>query len=462
MATAGASTAPARCSTTAPARAPRPSPGATSPAAPATIADLSPEVHAAAHARCHQAGIRQPSLLEACILDLGRTGGADATWAFKQLPDPRATYRPLHSRLDFESPPGTHIVYPKDPLSALNPPIRRAPGGAGWPATHVYGPFAEVAALRDGPLHVVTELPPHDAIELSFDLILLGDWPREAVVEVTELGRPVSRATYALDDAPQSFPGTHPLVSFPGGTGAVGRDVTGLARRDAVFRHRIVFNHDEPLLAASWTARGVGQGQWALDNIEVNTLTRGLVREPVEGEGGVLVLLHGPAHDPAQAGCADGTREAFHDLARHPKVAGCIAAWDGALDLRAPATGAACGDAAGRCAAPADACAPGWHLCGATGARRDLGDLDIVACTHAGPGRYLAAASVCIGDDDCAEPPDVLACRSEGACAAAACCGSQCRTRPDCDASLTRLPHGPESCAHVASDPARGVLCCAD
>lgn len=432
------------------------------PGRPATIADLSPEVHAAAHARCHQAGIRQPSLLEACILDLGRTGGADATWAFKQLPDPRATYRPLHSRLDFESPPGTHIVYPKDPLSALNPPRRRAPGGAGWPATHVYGPFAEVAALRDGPLHVVTELPPHDAIELSFDLILLGDWPDAAVVEVTELGRPVSRATYALDDAPQSFPGTHPLVSFPGGTGAVGRDVTGLARRDAVFRHRIVFNHDEPLLAASWTARGVGQGQWALDNIEVNTLTRGLVREPVEGEGGVLVLLHGPAHDPAQAGCADGTREAFHDLARHPKVAGCIAAWDGALDLRAAATGAACGDAAGRCAAPADACAPGWHLCGATGARRDLGDLDIVACTHAGPGRYLAAASVCIGDDDCAEPPDVLACRSEGACAAAACCGSQCRTRPDCDASLTRLPHGPESCAHVASDPARGVLCCAD
>ena len=429
---------------------------------PVTVADLSPEVQAAAHARCSQAGIRQPSLLEACMLDLGRMGGADATWAFKQLPDPRATYRPLHSRLDFESPPGVQIVYPKDPQSALNPPIVLAPGGAAWPATHVYGPFTEVGAASEGPLHVVQDLPPHDAIELSFDLIVLGDWPADAVVEVTELGRPVSRSTYSLGDARQSFPGTHPLASFPAGTGAVGRNVTGLAPRDAVFRHRLVFNHDEPLLAASWSARGVARGRWALDNIEVNTLTRGLVHEPVEGEGGVVVLQHGPTHDPAQAGCADGTREAFHDLARHPKVAGCIAAWDGALDLRTAPTGVACGDATGRCAAPADACAPGWHLCGATGARRDLGDLDIVACTHAGPGRYLAAASVCIGDDDCAEPPDVLACRSEGACAAAACCGSQCRTRPDCDASLTRLPHGPESCAHVASDPARGVLCCAD
>lgn len=432
------------------------------PDRPASVADLAPEVYAAAHARCSQAGIRQPSLLEACILDLGRMGGTDANWGFKQLPDPRTTYRPLHSRLDLESPPGVQLVHQKEPLSALNPPIVRAPGSAAWPATHVYGPFTEIGAASEGPLHVLQDLPPHDAIELSFDLILLGDWPDDAVVEVAELGRPVSRATYSLGDARQSFPGTHPLVSFPGGTGAAGRDVTGLAPRDAVFRHRLVFNHDEPLLAATWTARGVGRGRWALDNIEVNTLTRGLVREPVEGEGGVVVLLHGPAHDPSRAGCADGTREAFHDLDRHPRVAGCIAAWDGALDLRTATTGAACGDAAGRCAAPADACAPGWHLCGATGARRELADLDIVACTHAGPGRYLAAAASCVGEDACAEPPDMLACPAEGACAAAVCCGSSCRTQPTCDASLARLPHGPESCAAAPGDPTRGVLCCAD
>jgi hypothetical protein len=55
-----------------------------------------------------------------------------------------------------------------------------------------------------------------------------------------------------------------------------------------------------------------------------------------------------------------------------------------------------------------------------------------------------------------------ISCPSEGACAAAACCGSSCRIQPDCDASLTRLPHGAEACGAAPSDPTRGVLCCAD
>ncbi len=76
-------------------------------------------------------------------------------------------------------------------------------------------------------------------------------------------------------------------------------------------------------------------------------------------------VQQGEKGDPAAIGCADGQREAFVDRATYPRIAGCLASWPGAMSLRAGRASKACGDDApgGGCASPADACAPGWHVC---------------------------------------------------------------------------------------------------
>lgn len=433
------------------------------PRAQATLADLAPDVLASATARCAEAGIRQRSLLEACILDVALLGRDDAAFGFVGLPDPRAEFRPAHVRADFEVQPQLGFF---DPKSVLVPRTERAPGGPGWPATRFFGPFGASVQLGDAPGGVFGGLPPHDAIELSFDVIVLGEWRGDAVIETRTKARVVTRASYSTGDAPQSFPGTAPGASYPGSTGALGRDVLGLGVRDAVFRHRVVFQHTDPSLTLHWLAHGVGEGQrWGIDNVEINTRKSPLRREPVDIGGVIVTLEHGEPLAPGVAGCADGTREAFHDAARHPDRAGCVAAWDGPADLRARPTGAACGDGLGPCKVPADACAAGWHVCGTSGELAELQAFDPVVCSHTA-GDFLGASSTCAGDDACADPPaSGLPCAGEGARARAFCCGSEylCTDMVEgCALSPRALVHGAVTCAGATSNPGRGVLCCRD
>lgn len=63
---------------------------------------------------------------------------------------------------------------------------------------------------------------------------------------------------------------------------------------------------------------------------------------------------------PSTVGCADGQCDA---LCNHSSVRGCFANWAKPLSMRAPKTGNKCGDRAGYCDAPADACADGWEPC---------------------------------------------------------------------------------------------------
>ncbi len=426
-----------------------------------TLADIPPELQAAALARCQEAGIRQASLLEACVLDVVLLGRDDAAFSFRGVRDPRAAFRPVHARIDFEGPP-TAMMWPKDPLSQLRPPVTRAPGSAAWPATRFYGPFGEGAEVKEAPMLTLFDLPPHDAIELSFDVYALGEWRGDELVEVREVHGPVALTTYSTGTERQAFPGNLPGADYAGGTGALARDALGLGGTDAVFRHRVVFAHQDNSLVVWWLARGV-RGRWGLDNIEVATRTSDHTPEPVDAGGAIVTVLHGAPLPPAEAGCADGTREAFHDAARFPALAGCIAAWTGDADLRATRTGATCGDGRGPCAAPADACAPGWHVCGASGDLSELHPLDAATCSHAGVGMFLGASSACGGDDGCAEPPaSGLACLSEGPCAPAVCCGTWCNRGPlECAMSATRLSRG-ASCGRAASLAFSGVLCCRD
>jgi hypothetical protein len=159
----------------------------------------------------------------------------------------------------------------------------------------------------------------------------------------------------------------------------------------------------------------------------------------------------------AEVGCSDGTREAFASLARHPTIAGCAATWPRA-SMRAPKTGASCGDNRGACVVPADACAAGWHVCGddARGPE-DLSSRVSHAECYAEKGNWAVA----LGDHSCTD------CGSTSS--GAVCCGDGCvQQQGDCvwlDATgWFGVVHDVINlCSAIANeDPSIhvGVLCC--
>lgn len=189
---------------------------------------------------------------------------------------------------------------------------------------------------------------------------------------------------------------------------------------------------------------------------------------PIEDENGqTFQIAQGEPGDPAVVGCADGQREAFPDLAAAPAVAGCIAEWTGVTSMRTPPTGAACGDDLGACAAPADACAEGWHLCGFDGGLDEIDAIGGDACQSAGGGRFVAAVSHCEEQRDCKYDDPARGnyeCFEDGWCSEPICCGSDCEFGVCTDGvwtGKTRIAIGTDQgCGAIGSSRARGVLCC--
>jgi hypothetical protein len=172
---------------------------------------------------------------------------------------------------------------------------------------------------------------------------------------------------------------------------------------------------------------------------------------------------------PGEVGCADGQREAFVDDHAFPNIAGCLASWTGEQSLRAKSAAASgCGDDGGACAAPADACAPGWHICGASGATADLKQVSGEQCEHAGGGRFSAGISHCKTNRDCEydQAPDaVYPCMDDGWCSEPVCCGDDCGGFGVCQDGIwpkkTHIPVGTDQgCNHASSARAGGLLCC--
>lgn len=153
-------------------------------------------------------------------------------------------------------------------------------------------------------------------------------------------------------------------------------------------------------------------------------------------------------------GCSDGTREGFADDRSYPTIAGCAAKWESGW-LGAPATGQACGNDAGICVRPADACAPGWHVCGFERGADDLRER-VTADQCAGiSGAFLAA----LGDVECSCP--------KGGGSGPVCCGSMCVNQhgdcvwPNRTSWFGGLGGPVPVCGNVTQDrPYAGVLCC--
>lgn len=175
--------------------------------------------------------------------------------------------------------------------------------------------------------------------------------------------------------------------------------------------------------------------------------------------------------DPAVVGCADGQREGFANLEKYPTIAGCLGAWEGKMTLRKGATGKACGDDGEMCTAPADACAPGWHVCASNGDYHDLSArIDDKQCVDgAGPGKFVAGISHVKKKKECSPPPTPTTrypCFKDGYGAEPVCCGKNCRTG-ECRDSVwpkkTRISVGKaEGCGNVSSNRNGGILCCKD
>ncbi len=175
--------------------------------------------------------------------------------------------------------------------------------------------------------------------------------------------------------------------------------------------------------------------------------------------------------DPKLVGCADGQREGFADMKKHPRVAGCVGEWEGVKSYRDKPTGKACGDDGAKCAVPADLCAPGWHVCGADGKGKDLTDRAAFAdCNNAGPGRFNAGVSHSISEeiDPCPKikPNTVLPCFQAGLGSEPVCCGNDCRAGKCKDGvwkGKTKISMGTsEGCGAVTSASNGGVMCCSD
>src|SRR5262245_35207810 len=136
-----------------------------------------------------------------------------------------------------------------------------------------------------------------------------------------------------------------------------------------------------------------------------------------------------PIDAVSTVGCSDGEREGYVDDARFATIAACSATWVGDLDLRAAPTGALCGDDLGSCAVPADACAPGWHICAHTG---DVTELQILVASEFDDlleGRYVAASAHCSNPGPCAYLPlQMFGCPvgTQTPCTQPICCGTRC------------------------------------
>lgn len=187
-----------------------------------------------------------------------------------------------------------------------------------------------------------------------------------------------------------------------------------------------------------------------------------------EASGKVFRVHQGPPGDPAVKGCADGQREAFVEDAAFPNIAGCLAEWQGNQSMRAPGSGVVCGDDARNCGAPADACASGWHLCGASGSVQELRNVTAEQCSGAGGGRFSAAISHCLSQEGCEvdrAPSATYECFASGWCSEPVCCGEDCGDFGACRDGVwpgaTHIPVGmDQGCGAVAALRAGGVLCC--
>lgn len=220
---------------------------------------------------CQAVGIQDPTMLNACILDVGLTG--DPTLA-----------------------QGLADVETQDEIVGAAPPVVLSQGiyfhalesnpGAEWiPSALTSSPDGTRHMLGEfGPgnvtLHLGT-LPAHTYVSLSFDVVVIGGWdgegpmgPHYFTVTDDQAGGLVE-TTFSNTGSLQSYPGTYPSGN-PAGAGASEVGTLGYPNGDSVYRLSFSYPHTGSDIVLNFGADGLtgiyGEA-WALDNVDVSVGT---------------------------------------------------------------------------------------------------------------------------------------------------------------------------------------------
>lgn len=170
----------------------------------------------------------------------------------------------------------------------------------------------------------------------------------------------------------------------------------------------------------------------------------------------VLIVLLGKVS--CQTGCSDGTCEG---LCSSSEINACAVSGISGLNLRSAKTGATCGGSS-PCAAPVDACASGWFICGADGDRSAITDaLGQSDCSNL-VGSYVSAMNHCStrSGPTCTYSSNDLGCTNNVNCGSPLCCGNTCSIGVCTDALFPGATGsgGGGTCATATSST--GILCC--
>ena len=439
------------------------------PPAPALSSSLSPSAYATAYAVCNGAGITAPGLLDACILDYSITADPDTVAAASAASTPTLYLSLAGYQDDFEtSLAGTGVSGVSAAWSgATASTIGVTPGSAAIPATHYLGPLTNQSVTLS-----LTGVPSHNSLAVAFDVYAVGPWPggAGATGQLTfglSGAEPLETTTFSNVAALQSFPYLAGNGLTSAGSSSISVNELGFAS-DSVYHLQYTFDHDASAVALAFAVSSLpSSASWGIDNIDVFFNTTAGVTSSTDATG--FEEFHGPPGDPASVGCADGTREAFLNVSAYPNIAGCAATWAGGISMRAAATGVACGDGLGACAAPADACGSGWHVCGTSGAVSELRRLTADECAFGGEGQFFGAISHCAAQTaTCAydlTPTASYDCYDSGFCSESVCCGTACTGAGVCAggvwAGWTHIANAGDPCgAFLAKTEGNGVLCC--
>jgi len=225
------------------------------------VADLTAEQRDTAAAICQSAGVTDPILLDACILDVALT--ADAGFADGALasPVPVAANEGYYFAAFGDGSVGAEWSPAVSELSEV---------GGEW----FLGSFG-----NDSVSLSLTGLPTHTQATITADLYVFGPWDGNSTtagpdrVNVFVDGQILSDVTFSNDPGvSQSFPDDYP-GSHPGQTGAI--DIDTLDAVSAVYRLSYTVDHwGEDLVldvaATNLTDFGEQPELWGLDNVSVD------------------------------------------------------------------------------------------------------------------------------------------------------------------------------------------------
>jgi hypothetical protein len=221
-----------------------------------TLASLDANDRSVAEVICWNAGVTDPIIWEACVLDVALTGDSEFAESALGVLTPIAALTDSYFH-DFEdgTAPGWSV-----------PLVSWAENNS----TRFLGPFASSSNTL-----TFTDLPPHTQMMVSFDVHVMGGWDGDAGSDalriVTSEGVEIlPTSTFSNTTSTQSYPNS----GSPARTGAMAEDDLGDygGSGSATYRFEATLNRWQPTMTLTLTGSGLSVQEeqfWGVDNLEV-------------------------------------------------------------------------------------------------------------------------------------------------------------------------------------------------